>query len=53
MCYEHMLTQDPERLIEDEDLEEPQTRAGSTGEAMPGDRSEEDRFQRETPSVPA
>lgn len=22
MCYEHMLTQDPERLLEDEPLEE-------------------------------
>lgn len=48
-----MLTQDPERLIEDEDLDEPQTRAGSTDGQMPDDRSKEGRVPRETTSVPA
>lgn len=53
MCYEHILTQNPERLIEDEELEKPQTRAGSTDEQMQDDRSAEDRLPRETTSVPA
>lgn len=32
MCHEHMLTQDPERLLEEEDLEEPSDGAGSDGD---------------------
>lgn len=52
MCYEHMLTQDPERLIEDADLDEPRTRAGSAKTEMPGDRSDEDHHERETTPAP-
>lgn len=33
MCHKHMLIQDPERLLEDEDLDEPVERAGPDASA--------------------